>query len=815
MVIRRSPLLLQCNRLGGPLVNPLEAFVAHVSLYRKYRPNSFADVVGQDHVTETLARAVDTQSWHHAYLFTGPRGTGKTSSARLLAMGLNASPGPTSTPDPNDPIVVAIREGSCPDVIEIDAASNSGVDDVRDLRDKINYSPTQGRLRIYIVDECHMLSNSAWNAFLKTIEEPPGHVVFIFATTEPHKVLPTVLSRTQRFDFRRVSDQVLTDHCLNICAAEGVQITTEALAPIVRAGDGSVRDTLSVLDQVIAFTGNTIDTEAVNRVLGTVPGDLLDGLVNAIARADVADAFALVGQVADQGIDLRQFALDAQNHLRELLILSAAPNAGLIEGTPERLSALQTQAASTDTDRLLFAVERLNDAQVRMRAGNTRLPLEVALAKAVLNGADRAKDVPRVMPSPQVKQPSSPKVAPATPSMPAKPTPTAPASASPVTPASSTPPRDLDPEPTPQRAPQPTEVQRPVVDTPPVVDTEPAVTPPVVEEPPAPSTHEPADEPESSRSPEQNDADESAQRGAQSDPEPAAAHDDLPGLGVEPAYEDEEEEAPIYQGESIFDALDEPMPASQTTGHVQAEPAGEPNTAGPSLFDLDPEPGPLAQVSPTPEPAHISEPAPALAPEPVPESEPVPEQALTPEPTPEPDPEPAPVSAPEPEQDPAPKPAPTPTKTPQSSKPTSQGTAGADTTFTLDQVQGVWERVLGLIMGESKRIGSIYSQGAPIRVSANVITIGYRFAYHADMASEPDAKAIASRHFSTILGAKVNVESQTNDQAEPIEAPVEAEEPVEEVETIIEEPDVQVDPEQLFRDAVSLVKEELGAKDFE
>ncbi|WP_336250647.1 DNA polymerase III subunit gamma/tau, partial [Stomatohabitans albus] len=375
--------------------------MAHVSLYRKYRPDSFADVVGQDHVTETLARAVDTQSWHHAYLFCGPRGTGKTSSARLLAMGLNASIGPTSHPDPNDPNVVAIREGSSPDVIEIDAASNSGVDDVRDLRDKINYSPTQGRLRIYIVDECHMLSNSAWNAFLKTIEEPPGHVVFIFATTEPHKVLPTVLSRTQRFDFRRVSDQVLTDHCKRICVAEQVTITDEALAPIVRAGDGSVRDTLSVLDQVIAFTGNTIDVESVNRVLGTVPSDLLDRLVNAIARADVADAFALVGRVADQGIDLRQFALDAQNHLRELLILSAAPDAGLIEGTPERLAALQAQAASADTERLLFAVEILNDAQVRMRAGNTRLPLEVALAKAVLNDADRAKPVPRLAPTPR------------------------------------------------------------------------------------------------------------------------------------------------------------------------------------------------------------------------------------------------------------------------------------------------------------------------------------------------------------------------------------------------------------------------------
>jgi DNA polymerase-3 subunit gamma/tau len=358
--------------------------VAYVSLYRKYRPQVFDEVVGQDHVVRTLTQAVQDDRLHHAYLFTGPRGTGKTSTARILAKAVNCEQGPTASPCNVCAQCVGITNGSSVDVIEIDAASHGGVDDVRDLRDRVAFSPASARMKVYIVDECHMLSTAGWNAFLKTVEEPPGHVLFVFATTEPHKVLATILSRTQRFDFKRVTADVLAGHVRDLCARESVQIEPEAVEMVVRAGDGSVRDTLSVLDQVVAFTGAAVSAAAVADVLGMTPADLLGRAADALAARDVAGVMTLVQDMADGGADPRQFARDLVEHLRALFLLQVAPDGGLGEGTPERVAELRAQAGRFGRNELLRAVDLLAEAQSVMRRGNTRLPLELALAKAAM-----------------------------------------------------------------------------------------------------------------------------------------------------------------------------------------------------------------------------------------------------------------------------------------------------------------------------------------------------------------------------------------------------------------------------------------------
>ena len=358
--------------------------MAYVSLYRKYRPQTFSEIVGQEHVSRTLSQAVAEDRLHHAYLFTGPRGTGKTSTARILAKAVNCEQGPTATPCNTCSQCGGITSGSSVDVIEIDAASHGGVDDVRDLRDRVAFSPASARMKVYIVDECHMLSTAGWNAFLKTVEEPPGHVLFVFATTEPHKVLATILSRTQRFDFKRVPADLLAGHVRNLCGQEGVSIEPEAVELVVRAGDGSVRDTLSVLDQVMAFTGASVTAASVADVLGVTPADLLGQASDAIAARDVAGVMTLVQRLADGGLDARQFARDLVEHLRALFLLQVAPHAGLVETTPERLTELRGQAQRLGRNELLRAMDLLADAQAAMRRGNTRLPLELALAKAAM-----------------------------------------------------------------------------------------------------------------------------------------------------------------------------------------------------------------------------------------------------------------------------------------------------------------------------------------------------------------------------------------------------------------------------------------------
>ncbi|MGH8931929.1 MAG: DNA polymerase III subunit gamma/tau, partial [Egibacteraceae bacterium] len=358
--------------------------MAYLSLYRKYRSQTFAEVVGQEHVTTTLSNAITSDRLHHAYLFTGPRGTGKTSTARILAKALNCESGPTATPCNACAQCESITTGSNVDVIEIDAASHGGVEDVRDLRERVAFAPAAARTKVYIVDECHMLSSAGWNAFLKTVEEPPGHVLFVFATTEPHKVPPTILSRTQRFDLKRLSSADLARHVAMIGQREGLAFEPGAVDLIVRAGDGSARDTLSVLDQVMAFTGAKVTLEGVSDVLGAVGDQVLSDITDRIGAGDVPGLLTAVQRLADGGQDLRQLARDAVEHLRGLMLLQAAPDAGLVETTPERLARLTAQAGRLGRVELVRAIDLLADAQAKMRRGNTRLPLELALVKAAL-----------------------------------------------------------------------------------------------------------------------------------------------------------------------------------------------------------------------------------------------------------------------------------------------------------------------------------------------------------------------------------------------------------------------------------------------
>jgi DNA polymerase III subunit gamma/tau len=300
--------------------------VVYVSLYRKYRPQSFADVVGQRHVTETLTNAISEDRLHHAYLFTGPRGTGKTSTARILAKALNCESGPTPEPCQTCANCVAITDGSAVDVVELDMASHGGVDDARDLRERAAFAPARTRRKVYILDEVHMASSAAFNALLKLIEEPPGHVLFAMATTEPQKVLPTIMSRVQRLDLRRVGQADVAALVVRIAGQEEATLEETAVDAIVRAGDGSVRDTLSILEQVLAFAGRDITVDHVAQLLGHTPAERVFDAVTHLAAGDLRGLFTLVQGLLDEGHDLRRFALDLAAHLRDLLVLEIAPD---------------------------------------------------------------------------------------------------------------------------------------------------------------------------------------------------------------------------------------------------------------------------------------------------------------------------------------------------------------------------------------------------------------------------------------------------------------------------------------------------------
>ena len=360
--------------------------MAYVSLYRKYRPQTFHDIVGQDHVTGTLVNAIQTGQVHHAMLFCGTRGTGKTSTARVLAKALNCVKGPTPEPCNVCDACVSITDGTNLDVTEIDAASHGSVDDARDLREKASYAPAAARFKVYIIDEAHMVTTQGFNAMLKVLEEPPEHVRFVFCTTEPHKVIEAIRSRCQRHDFRRIRTAALVQDFARICEAEGVEIEQAALELVARAADGSHRDGLSRLDQVLTFAGPKVTLADVAQVLGALPVELRFDLAEALAAHRVADVLACVERVVDAGHDLHQFTREALEHLRDLYVLRVAPSSTtLVDVTAETRERLAAQAERFGPGELGRMVTIVGDLYLDLRtATDQRLVVEVGLARAAM-----------------------------------------------------------------------------------------------------------------------------------------------------------------------------------------------------------------------------------------------------------------------------------------------------------------------------------------------------------------------------------------------------------------------------------------------
>jgi DNA polymerase III subunit gamma/tau len=354
----------------------------HTTLYRKWRPRRFGGIVGQEPVVRTLRRAIETDRVSHAYLFSGPRGTGKTSTAKVLAMGLNCVKGPTPEPDGTCESCRAIVGNSSMDVLEMDAASNRGIDEIRDLRDKVNLAPAAGRMKVYIIDEVHMLTAEAFNALLKMLEEPPEHVVFVLATTEKHKVLPTIISRCQSFDFRRPSIETLVGKLEEISEAEEIGVEPEALTVIAREGRGSFRDAEGLLDQLSSFAEGRITASMVRELLGGVGPESLIETTYALHERRAADALRIVDRLSGEGKDLGHFVGELLAHLRNLMLLPYAPEVALAEVGAEERPQLEEQANAIPTAGVVRLIEALGDALSLMRrGGDPKLELELVFLK--------------------------------------------------------------------------------------------------------------------------------------------------------------------------------------------------------------------------------------------------------------------------------------------------------------------------------------------------------------------------------------------------------------------------------------------------